>query len=128
MIHNRLPTRHNLLRCQLMLCSSIAGNVLYVGQVEVVDYLVVMCKVASTIWYRVFRWVGWPRPLPQSILKVFELFWSMVYGKIAPLCLSITQWMFSNISLVLNWIHAHTLSFVVSLISWECDQLKWLDI
>lgn len=34
-----------------------------VGQVELVNHLFVLFEVSYVIWYKVFKWLGWPRPL-----------------------------------------------------------------
>lgn len=54
--------------------SSKAGCVVYVGKMKLVIHLFVLCEVASTIKYIVFRWMGHPESLPHLVFEVFELF------------------------------------------------------
>lgn len=51
------------------------------GQVELSDYLFVLCEFASSIKYIVLRWTSQLGSLPLSILEVFELFQCLGHGK-----------------------------------------------
>jgi len=40
---------------------------------ESVDYLFVTCGVASELWYRIFRWLGWLLVLPRDLVGLFDV-------------------------------------------------------
>lgn len=81
LLQDRLPTRHNLFICLIVVAGSSVGCMGCLRHVESVYYLFFLCEVASTLWYKVLERAGIPKPLTNSILGVFEMFRGLGLGK-----------------------------------------------
>lgn len=65
---NRLPTRADLFRRQVIVDISDTGCVLYVGTLEI--HLFLRCEFLVRLWYLVFRWLLSP-DLPSLFFILF---------------------------------------------------------
>lgn len=45
--------------------------------IESTSHLFMTCEIASFVWYRVFRWLGWQVVIHQGLIGLFHIFNSL---------------------------------------------------
>jgi hypothetical protein len=85
LLQNRIPSRQNLLRRRVITDINNTFCVLCGNSVELVDHLFLTCGVSSTVWYSIFRWLGFQCVLPGGVIGMFEFLLGMGTGRRAHL-------------------------------------------
>ncbi|MCH79404.1 LINE-1 reverse transcriptase like [Trifolium medium] len=72
LLHNRIPTRDNLLRCGVLRAEDSRGCVFCTGTVESSTHLFLHCDFSYRIWVEIFRWLGVVFVMPSNLFTMFE--------------------------------------------------------
>jgi hypothetical protein len=73
LLHDRLPTRSNLLYRHILAPDAPRNCVGCVGVVESSTHLFLHCPSAMLVWYELFRWLGVVIVIPPTLHVLFEM-------------------------------------------------------
>jgi hypothetical protein len=73
LLHNRIPTRDNLVRCGVIRGDNSRECVLCFGSLESLTHLFLHCDFAFSIWVKIFTWLGVIVVMPATLSSLFEL-------------------------------------------------------
>jgi hypothetical protein len=74
LLHNRIPTRDNLMRCGIIRDANLSDCVVCEGVRESSTHLFLHCQYAAQIWGEIFKWLGVILVMPDSLQCFFEYF------------------------------------------------------
>jgi hypothetical protein len=74
LLHNRIPTRDNLVRCGIIRDDNLRDCVVCSGVKESSIHLFLHCQYAYQIWEEIFRWLGVSIVMPATVACFFEYF------------------------------------------------------
>jgi hypothetical protein len=74
LLQNRVPTRQNLFKRRVIRDPDHALCAFCGASMEAVDHLFVTCDFISTVWYYLFRWLGFRFVSQRSTSSVFQGF------------------------------------------------------
>jgi hypothetical protein len=71
-LHDKVPTRENLLRRQVIALNGDHLCVLCGENMETVSHLFLYCRVITRVWNRIFEWLGFHFTLPHSLFSLLN--------------------------------------------------------
>jgi hypothetical protein len=80
-LHNRIPTKDNLMRRGIYRGDSLGNCVACVGSLESASHLFLHCDFAYSIWLDIFRWLDVIVIMPGSLSSLFEYFIGLARSK-----------------------------------------------
>jgi mannosylglycoprotein endo-beta-mannosidase len=80
-LHNRIPTKDNLVRRGIFRGDSPGNCVVCSGSLESVTHLFLHCDFAFSIWLDIFRWLDVSVIMPGSLSIMFEYFIGLAKSK-----------------------------------------------
>jgi hypothetical protein len=72
LLHDRISTRDNLARCDILRGENSRTCVVYTGSMESSTHFFLHYEFASCIWADIFRWLGIIVVMPYTLLTLFE--------------------------------------------------------
>jgi hypothetical protein len=72
LLHDRIPTRVNLRRRQIIDVTGDLSCALCGGVMEDTHHLFIYCEVAMKVWAAMFVWLQLPFSLPHNLLSIFN--------------------------------------------------------